>query len=297
MKPFLRSKNAGFSLVELLIALLLSGIVVAAVYGIFISQNRSYVNQNRTSEMQQNARIAMTILSGEFRMAGFGFSINGDYSLPGGTGYAVTPTNSSTGPDSVAIQYGTSVNPTTPATLTSAMANSNSSITLAISSTVGFAANDFIIISDGQNASRLQISGTPGASTIPYTSVSPNIFPTGGFGVGSRVYKLRQVTYRVSNTILQSQTDGGAWQDVVNNIEDLQLAYQGTTTPAGTWVDNPSPVNRTTLTDVQVNIIARSNDIDPNYTSQRPLVRDHGAGTSDHFRRRVLTSSIRIRNL
>jgi prepilin-type N-terminal cleavage/methylation domain-containing protein len=297
MKPFLRPKNAGFSLIELLIALVLSGIVVAAVYGIFISQNRSYVNQNRTAEMQQNARIAMTILLGEFRMGGFGFSINGDYSLAGGTGYAVTPTNSSTGPDSVTIRYGTSANPATPATLTAAMANSNSGIVLAVSSTAGFSANDFIIISDGQNAACLQISGTPGATTIPYTMVSPNIFPTGGFGVGSRVYKLRQVTYRVSNTILQSQTDGGAWQDVVNNIEDLQLGYQGTATAAGTWLDNPSPVDRTTLTDVQVNIIARSNEIDPGYTGQRPLVRDHSAGTSDHFRRRVLTSSIRIRNL
>jgi len=298
MKLGERKKSSGFTLVELLIALSLGGILVSAIYGLFIFQNRSYVAQNNIAEMQQNARIAMSILTGEFRLAGFGFSMNGDYNRPGGTTFAVTPANSSIAPDSVTIQYGGDPSPNVPVTLTNAMANSNSGISLVVSNVTGFLVNDYVIISDGQNAARLQVTGiNTGTKTLQYTSVSPNIFPTGGFGAGSRVYKLRQVAYRISNNVLQSQTGGGAWLDVVNNIEDLQLAYQGSTTPSGTWVDNPSPVDQTTVTAVQINVLSRSSDIDPNFTGQRPLLRDHATGSSDHFRRKLLTTTIRIRNL
>jgi type IV pilus assembly protein PilW len=298
MKSPLLKKNTGFSLIELLVALCLSVILVSAAYGLFVSQNSVYINQNRTAEMQQNVRMAMNLLAGEFRMAGFGLSMSGDFSRPGGTTYAISPTNSTSGPDSVTIRYGMTPTPNTTVTLTSAMANSNTGIPLIVSSTTGFVVNDYIIISDGQNAARLQITGiNSGTATLQYTSVAPNIFPTGGFAAGSCVYKLREVTYRVFNKVLQIQTDGVSWQDAVNTIEDLQLAYQGTTTPTGTWLDNPSPVNQTTITNVQINLIAVPSDIDSNFSGQRPALRDHPAGSSDHYRRRLLTSTIMIRNL
>jgi prepilin-type N-terminal cleavage/methylation domain-containing protein len=292
MKPLLVQEKSGFSLVELLVAIFIGVILVMAVYSLFIMQNQSYINQNRVAEMQQNVRMAMSILSTEFRMAGFGFSIDGDYKTTSATvAYAVTPTNSSTGPDSVTLRYG--INPTT---LTTAIANSTGS-TMVVSNTNGFAPNDYIIVSDGQNASRLRVTSVNSGTSLSFTPVSPNIFPTGGFGVGSRVYKLKQTSYRISNNTLQVQTDGVTWQDLVNEIEDLQLGYQGTTTPSGTWLDNPNPVNQTTITGVQINILARPNDQDLQFTGQRPIIRDHAAGSSDHYRRRLLTSTIRIRNL
>ena len=298
MKAIQIKTNSGFSLIELLVALCLSLMVVSAVYGLFVSQNAVYINQNRTAEMQQNVRSAMNMLSQDFRMAGFGFSMGGTVSISGGTLYAVAPTNSTSGPDSVTLRYGINATPSGTAMLTSAMANSNTGVPLVVSSTTGLASNDYIIITDGQNAARLRITGiNAGTSTLQYTTVTPNIFPSGGFAVGSSVYKLKEVSYRISNNVLQYQTDGVNWQDAVNNIEDLQLAYQGSTTPTGTWLDNPSPVNQTTLTNVQINIIAVPSEIDPGYTGQRPALRDHGAGAADHYRRRVLTSTIMIRNL
>jgi Tfp pilus assembly protein PilW len=250
--------------------------------------------------MQQNVRMAMTVLAADLRMAGFGFSMSGNYTSAGGTIYAVTPTNSNISPDSITIRYGVNpdpANPNTIVTLTNAMANSNSGISLVVSNVTGFAVGDTVLISDGQNASCLLISGVPSGNTLPYTKTAANIFPTGGFAAFSHIYKLKQVSYQVANIVLQSQTNGGAWQDVVNNIEDLQLAYQGTSTPSGTWVDNPNPIDQTTVTNVQLNILARSNNQDFQFTGQRPLIRDHAAGSSDHYRRRLLTSTISIRNL
>jgi prepilin-type N-terminal cleavage/methylation domain-containing protein len=293
MKPILKTKNNGFSLLELLVAIFLGALMATATYSLFVMQNQSYVNQKVVSEMQQNVRMAIDILSADFRMAGFGFSINGDYKTTStNVVYAVSPTNSTTGPDSVTLQYG--INPTT---LTSALANSTGG-TMAVSSISGFAQNDYIIVSDGQNASRLRISGVPTGTTIPFTPVSPNNLPSGGFGIGSRVYKFYEIRYRVSSNILQRSTDFGVtWQDVVYQIEDLQLAYQGTDTPSGVWLDNPSPVDRSTITDVQLNILGRAGIADLQFTGQRASLRDHPAGSADHFRRRLLTCTIRMRNL
>ncbi|MEW5948773.1 MAG: prepilin-type N-terminal cleavage/methylation domain-containing protein [Thermodesulfobacteriota bacterium] len=60
----------GFSLVELLIAIAISGIVLSAVSSLFIMQNKSYSVQEQVAEMQQNARAAMDIMTREIRTAG-----------------------------------------------------------------------------------------------------------------------------------------------------------------------------------------------------------------------------------
>lgn len=64
-------EHKGFSLVELLVALAMSGIVSLALYTSFTSQSRSYVKQEQIVEMQQNVRAAMDIMVRDIRMAGF----------------------------------------------------------------------------------------------------------------------------------------------------------------------------------------------------------------------------------
>ncbi len=61
----------GFTLVELLITLVLSGIIMAAIYGAYITQQRTYLAQEDVAEMQQNVRAAMYMLASELRMAGY----------------------------------------------------------------------------------------------------------------------------------------------------------------------------------------------------------------------------------
>jgi len=68
-----RSLNTehGFSLIELITAIGISGIVLAAVTATFISQSRSYDAQEQINGMQQAARAAMDIITREVRMAGY----------------------------------------------------------------------------------------------------------------------------------------------------------------------------------------------------------------------------------
>lgn len=61
----------GFTLVELLVVLALSGIVTAAVYKSFTAQQQVYVAQDQAAVMQQDVRAALEIMVKELRMAGY----------------------------------------------------------------------------------------------------------------------------------------------------------------------------------------------------------------------------------
>lgn len=64
-------RETGFTLVELLIAMAISGIVMAAIYTVFQSQHKSYIIQEDIAEMQQNLRGGMDLMIQEMRMAGY----------------------------------------------------------------------------------------------------------------------------------------------------------------------------------------------------------------------------------
>lgn len=63
--------NTGFTLVELMITMVISGIIIAAVYSAYVTQQRIYLAQEQVAEMQQNIRAAMDMLNREIRIAGY----------------------------------------------------------------------------------------------------------------------------------------------------------------------------------------------------------------------------------
>lgn len=63
--------NRGFSLVELMIALAIAGIVLTAISTAFVSQQRTATSQDQVAEVQQNIRAGLSIMEREIRMAGF----------------------------------------------------------------------------------------------------------------------------------------------------------------------------------------------------------------------------------
>jgi type IV pilus assembly protein PilW len=64
-------KEEGFTLVELLVAMLIGAVVLTAVMTSFQSQHNTYLTQDQVVEMQQNARVAMSVLKGDIRSAGY----------------------------------------------------------------------------------------------------------------------------------------------------------------------------------------------------------------------------------
>jgi len=63
----------GITLVELLVALVICGIVVAGIYRVMIAQNKAYTVQDQVVEVQQNIRNAMEIMVRDLRMNGFDY--------------------------------------------------------------------------------------------------------------------------------------------------------------------------------------------------------------------------------
>jgi len=63
-------REQGFTLLELLVAMAVFGIVIGAVYSTYYTQQRSYVVQTEISHMEQNLRAAILLMAREIRMAG-----------------------------------------------------------------------------------------------------------------------------------------------------------------------------------------------------------------------------------
>jgi prepilin-type N-terminal cleavage/methylation domain-containing protein len=66
----LRCSNQGFTIVELMVAMVVSLLAMAAIYSTFLAQHRSYQVQGEAADMQQNIRAAMYYMQREIRMAG-----------------------------------------------------------------------------------------------------------------------------------------------------------------------------------------------------------------------------------
>ena len=62
----------GVTLIELLVALVLSSILIFVLYKTFLRQQKTYTVQEQVFDLQQNARATMARMVREIRMAGFG---------------------------------------------------------------------------------------------------------------------------------------------------------------------------------------------------------------------------------
>ncbi|MDD7805550.1 MAG: PilW family protein [Endozoicomonas sp. (ex Botrylloides leachii)] len=65
------SRPMGFSLVELIIALLLGILLTAGAGKVFLSTNKTYTLQDQLIRMQENARTALELLVKDIRMSGY----------------------------------------------------------------------------------------------------------------------------------------------------------------------------------------------------------------------------------
>ena len=77
----LESDRRGFTLLELIISMALGLTVLGAMYGVFTIQQKHFINQEQIVEMQQNARMAIDIISREIRMAGYDPKITGYFTF------------------------------------------------------------------------------------------------------------------------------------------------------------------------------------------------------------------------
>lgn len=61
----------GITIIELMVALVIFGLVVGGIYRVFVAQTKAYTTQDQVVEVQQSVRNAMELLLRDIRMAGY----------------------------------------------------------------------------------------------------------------------------------------------------------------------------------------------------------------------------------
>lgn len=265
------------TLIELLVALSISGILVAGVYRTFVSQQHTYTVQEQVVDMQQNVRLAINRMTRELRMAGFGrmdatfFGGGGMHGIyknvitPGGDGKSVT----------VVGGYQT-------ATTLSANALAGSNIIQVNDATpLDIAGKKYISI-NGLESHR--IKSITGNQIEFFTGEILNVDHL----AGEPVFLIMAITYSLGvfegkSALLRDENLGLGPQPVAENIENLQFRYVMNT---GETLDVVPAARFNDIRMIQVNIVARTDRTDPEL-----------AKVGDGFRRRTLTSNIQLRNL
>lgn len=277
-------KSSGVSLIEILIALVLSSILIAALYRTFISQQKTYTVQDQIAESQQNARVAIQQMTMQIRMAGNipgVFDTAGDISPVFGNvnGFTkiITPlhnaNNIGTHDDSITIITADQVS-----TLTQDAAMGSPQLNLSNASSFHSGKKKYLCLKGQNNYLVKNVSG----STI--TLVTPlaedHLINEPVFLVKAITYKLRwDNTNPTMPVLVEDENTGGGSQVIAENIEALQFHY---VLSDGTMID--SPADPAAIQMVRVEITARTRMPDPQLTG-------------DGYRRRHLDSFVKVRNL
>lgn len=272
----------GVTLIELLVALVISTVLVAGIYRTFISTQRSYTVQDQVVQMQQNVRAAINKMMREIRMVNFGRIVSFDQSS-GTYVSAILPINIpgppprvfsavlTTNPDEITIIGGfEQVKTGTGAPI--AVASFDPSVP---SITLSDATGEF----DGGNSRLLSIGGEESFIVQSRAGRTLTLDRHPANPIGHFIFKIHSVRYYVDgNQVLRrDEFTGSRNQPLADNIESLQFQYLK--------ADRTQTLIPNSTTSIQMTITAKTKDPDPDY------------GSDGGFRRRQIVSTIQLRNM
>jgi type IV pilus assembly protein PilW len=332
MKCAIRTQ-AGFSIVELLVAMAISLVLLTAVYQVFLGNTETYrINENQ-ARLQENGRFALDFLIREVRSAGY-------YGCSGDAADLRTTLNSSTsflydfdqaveGFESTSATVWT---PTVDASITSPLGGSDILTIRRTDPTVfmrvddDMSANDadievtgvtedldgdILLINDCQEAWVFQ-SFSAGSPIVHDTSnpVVPGNSQAGftyAFAAGSEVYKIETVSYYIRNDdnnqpALFRKIGAAAAEEILQGVENMQVLY-GEDTDADGDVNAYRTANTVSawndVLSVRVGLLLRTPeeitgaDLDTNVYTVNGKDVDP---VDDRRQRRVFTTTIGLRN-
>jgi type IV pilus assembly protein PilW len=280
-------KEKGYTIVELMIAVMLFSVVVLAIYSIFTSMQASYAAQDQVVEMQQNVRAAMDTLTRDVQLMGCGL-------YNGAPDTMLTAANSETAQGTDGITLAGNIAAST--ILTNDAGNAS---TILVEDSTGFEDGDTIDICDfngNRVATGTLSSDPPDKNTL--TLASP-VSASAGYII-TQAYQT--LTYTVDYSNPRHPVLRRSGQPLAEDIEDLQFAYvfqdgDEANTPDDTDGDDTNDMED--VRSIRVNLVGRARNQDSKARDfRRPQVEDHEAATSsDGYRRRVLTAEIKARNV
>lgn len=237
----------GFTLVELMAAVLITVVIVTATMTTVVTSNRANVVNTQVADTQQNVRLAIDLLSRDIKLAGYNYNATDPGTAAVGTCNATigaivkpvgllpqdqTPAGADAGPDGVSMVL--PVMNITGWTLTAAVGGTQNAPTQDSAISLSGAAITEMTAQGLALGSTISIGGAL-AKTVKTLGVTSIGFGTGNyvdgkFPAGTPVYLMQCVQYQVvANTpaICGTNTPCLVRNNVplVDGVEDMQITY------------------------------------------------------------------------
>ena len=321
-KPDIKRQN-GFTLVEIMVAMLLSLLLGVAIVTVFVNNSHSFNQDDNVMRMQDDARFALQQIAFDLNMAGHYAELLSPASVTPDTNLAI---GMDCGPAAVTNWTYRTTQPATGDSLslialdnvTSAQVVAGHSCFLAdevapgtdVVSIKRVAGAETAVFRDG--GVYLRTNGTVGLLYRQPLTGAPAVavaLPRTEWEYRPAIYYIRQYAYALGDNIptLCRKVLGGAGPSMLTDciatgIENLQIEYGIDTSGDG----NPNAyVSAPTLADLQnavsarIYLLARTTENDVRYTNQKTFSIGNAPDYSpnDSFHRRVYSTTVAIQNI
>ncbi|MDH3974805.1 MAG: PilW family protein [Deltaproteobacteria bacterium] len=325
--------DRGFTIIELIIAMLIASVVAMSGFALFSATNRSYQVQEGVIQAQQSARAALGRLARDIRMAGFGLdkervpypiTIGEDVGTAITLDGPITVFDSVAGPDRI-ILLGIGSQAGVLQNLSGFEYNQKEQYLLRLNSVDAFMTNGgafvperkFITIDGAYMLELNTVQGSLDQNILRAAKELPKDFKE-----DSLVYIVQAIEYSIADdvtgcspekpclvskdyTYIRGGSAGSAPQLYAENIEDIQFAFGfgpfvdkngNGSYDAGDFVDGLTALEQHRIQAVRVTVVARAGQDPLGKKFKRPAVENHPEGDINFYRRRVLSQVIDLRN-
>ena len=323
MQTFDIKRQSGFTLVEIMVAMLLSLLLGIAIVTVFVNNSHSFNQDDNVMRMQDDARFALQQIAFDLSMAGHyaellspaavtpdtNLAIGLDCGPAGVTNWAYQTTQAATSQSLSVIGIDN---------VTSAQVVADHSCFLAgevapgtdvvsIKRVAGAEATTF-----RNGAVYLRTNGTVGLlyrEPLTGTPAVPIALPRTEWEYRPAIYYIREYAYNLGDNIpsLCRKVLGGPapsmlTECIATGIEDLQIEYGIDTSGDGNpnvYMSTPTLADLQTVVSARIHLLARTTDIDVHYTNQKTFSIGNAPDytPNDSFHRRVYSTTVAIQNI
>lgn len=277
----MQTRQTGLTLVEIMVAMVISLILMAGVLQIFQANKQSFRVQESLSLIQENGRTAMRILADDLRMADFWGCRSQDIMVTdnldaGGAGFidllangGITGTDGAgANPDTITLDGARS----TGTSISAVMLNTAAAMPLI--SGAGLAQGDILLVTDCVQGDIVQITNAnpSGTNVVEHSASAGNpgnsiATLSRAYGTGAMVFEARQTTYSIQagasgQLSLFRVENGNAAVELVEGIQDMQIQYGemlSTISEAMRYVDaGTAGLDMNQVRSVRITLVAQS---------------------------------------
>ena len=317
------NRQAGFSIVELMIAMLLSMALASAIISVFVNNSYSFKQDESIGRMQDDARHALREIAFDLSMAGHyadlhvpsTVSYDGDLAIgtdcgpSGEVNWMYRATEAATGNNLSVMALDNATNSAVVAAHSCFISGEllDGTDVVSIKRVAGAEAGTL-----SANSAYLRTNGTVGvlfsgtAPTAPPFAVAP---PRADWEFRPSIYYIRQFANApgdgiptLCRKVLRAAGPSMTTECLATGIENLQIEYGIDTTENGrpnVYMTNPTLAQMQDVVAARIFLIGRTTDVDTRYTNTKTYsISNAPAFTpNDGFHRRVFSTSVSIQNI